>query len=336
MKKTKAQQIVPHKFEPKLAVNNTMRVFIQPQVMRDMQTIISLTDEEIAFMGLVRNHDDRAYEIYELLLPKQDIASHTCELSPEGMGELAEKLIAERPEEYNNLRAWFHSHHTMGVDSSSQDDNQWKELAANCEDYFIRGICNKKGDLKLDINLISIGYNVTDIPWVVIQAGEDKKEFWQKEFDEKVSHLAHTQIGFDSDDWQHGNYWKGGHRQNYNNLIGYAENLFNEGWRCDPQAAITKTSLKLRADNGVTTYRQCSKFTYEDIEKMTLEAKTEIETDADILQEAILYNEQGWTTVVGGTIGIKREDPKTKMYEHDTVSHAVFVEMQNLEFDMEA
>jgi hypothetical protein len=44
-----------------------------------------------------------------------------------------------------SLRLWGHSHHTMGISPSGQDEEQGLSRVKACQDYYIRVICNKSG-----------------------------------------------------------------------------------------------------------------------------------------------------------------------------------------------
>jgi hypothetical protein len=62
----------------------------------------------------------------------------------------------EDEEKYNTVRMWGHSHHSMGVSPSGQDDTQFNTFIERfngepINPYFIRVIMNNKGVIKADI-----------------------------------------------------------------------------------------------------------------------------------------------------------------------------------------
>ncbi len=290
----KITPLSPHEFKPIVSINNKTYIYIQPQALRDLQTIIHLTSLEIGALGLVKTHKGNVFEIYEIILPKQEIAMATCEMTPDGMGEVAEQLITDRPDEYNNLRIWIHSHHTMGISPSTQDNNQWKELTANCNDYFIRGICNQKGDLKLDINLISEGIQIIDVPWAVIQTGNNNRDKWIEEFEAKCKPITYATNSYDWHDNWRDNRKRHGHKTPA--PTAHAKRLFKQGWRCNPMSAIAKNSLTKTDDLGTSRYRTVSVFIYEDIETLELDKlnKKQTPTKAENIQEAMNWIAQNW------------------------------------------
>lgn len=125
-------------------------ILFTPVALKWIKAMVECHDGEVGFMGLV-NEINGSYVITEIFYPKHClVTSTTCEISPEGEVEIAQKLIdANRIDDVAKVRFWGHSHHTMGTTPSGQDDTQALEKMKNNGAYFIRAICNKEGELSV-------------------------------------------------------------------------------------------------------------------------------------------------------------------------------------------
>ena len=105
---------------------------------------------EVGFMGVVEEIGGK-YVISEIFYPKHCLAtSATCEIAPEGMTGIAQKLIEQdRVDDIGKVRFWGHSHHTMGTSPSGQDDSQALEMMNSSGAYLIRAICTKNGEMSV-------------------------------------------------------------------------------------------------------------------------------------------------------------------------------------------
>ena len=121
-----------------------------PKALKWIKAMVEEHSEEVGFLGIVREVDS-SYVIDEIFYPKHCLAtSSTCEIAPEGEVELAQYLIDNnRVEDVARVRFWGHSHHTMGTTPSGQDDDQALQKMNNNGAYFVRAICNKKGEMSV-------------------------------------------------------------------------------------------------------------------------------------------------------------------------------------------
>src|SRR5690554_812803 len=55
----------------------------------------------------------------------------------------------------------------MGITPSGQDDKQMEEFSKNGHDFFIRLICNKKGELAVDVYDYENGMEFHNAPWLI-------------------------------------------------------------------------------------------------------------------------------------------------------------------------
>lgn len=174
------------------------KIFISRKAYEDMQYIVGLADEEVGWLGTVYRRD-KNFLIDEIFLVEQETNTMTCEMLPEGVANLATELLKREngTEVYNALRFWGHSHIRMETSPSSQDNKQMEDFLENCEDFFIRGILNKKGRIELDLYLVESNFCLFDCEWELEANGDDDRlAFWEKEIEKKVK-------GFSRGSWGH-------------------------------------------------------------------------------------------------------------------------------------
>ena len=129
--------------EPKIYMSNRAAIWISKMV--------ELHTTEVGFYGTVSEHEDNKYVIEDIFYPKHnELNGGTCEISTEGLFDIAEYLIGKgREDEIDIMRMWGHSHHTMGTSPSAQDESMGIELARDNGEYLIRLITNKKGEFNI-------------------------------------------------------------------------------------------------------------------------------------------------------------------------------------------
>jgi hypothetical protein len=137
------------------------QIQMSAEIKRKMELIIHSVDTEIGWMGKVDRHRNGVYVITEVYVPKQEVNGGTCEITEDGLAELATDILEkDGMEEYNKLRLWGHSHPTFSTSPSGQDNTQMKDLFKNVKDFFVRLIANKKGEYnftiyEMDRNLVT-------------------------------------------------------------------------------------------------------------------------------------------------------------------------------------
>ena len=115
--------------------------------LRWIKALVDNHSEEIGFFGLVDERPNSTYFIREIFYPKhQLVTAGTCEISPEGETQIVSWLCDHgRTDDLGKLRLWGHSHHTMGVSPSGQDETQALERMKQNQAPLIRVIVNKNG-----------------------------------------------------------------------------------------------------------------------------------------------------------------------------------------------
>ena len=158
------------------------------QVLAKFKGYVDNCSLEIGWLALVKIDAQGRYIVYDTLLPHQNVSAVTTDLMESGLQEVGEEILATRPDEFNNVRCWCHSHVNMQVCPSGTDDNTFEQFYENCE-YFIRVICNKKGDMRVDFVDLEKETRFDNINWYILLSKETEVlnnsiEKYQKEIDE--------------------------------------------------------------------------------------------------------------------------------------------------------
>lgn len=187
-------------------------LYISPTAYSKMFSYVQLHSKEIGWMGSVDRVDNMTYVLKDVYLLKQKAHGTTCELDPEAILEICEQRIEKG--EYD-IFLWGHSHATMGVNPSSQDNKEHSGFMDK-NSFFIMLIMNK--DSKL---FISIGDNEEGVFYDNIEYSigyPEEVEAVKEEIKTKVSELPAYQS----------NYWsKGGYR---NPNTEYWDDEYYSGW----------------------------------------------------------------------------------------------------------
>jgi len=141
----------------KLDVTNPPLIIFSAEALRWMKAMVEVHTEEIGWFGIVdkiRRNDADAYYVRRIIYPKHCLVTgSTCEISPEGEAEMAQDLLTNTPDDFAKMKLWGHSHVHMQVSPSNQDEEQaerWvRDMLGRKDAYFIRVICNKKGEIGL-------------------------------------------------------------------------------------------------------------------------------------------------------------------------------------------
>jgi len=174
------------------------KIYISKDALKDMYVIVQSCSEEVGWLGTV-DRVEGGFHIKEIFVPDQEVHSTTCEISPDGVSEVAMRLLKRKNGDkmVNSLRFWGHSHVNMGVFASQQDEDQFEEFYDNC-DFFIRGVFNKKGETYFTIYLREEKVIIDDAAWMVLDgelfdAGRVKRI--QSRIKDRVKHKSyvHTQ-----------------------------------------------------------------------------------------------------------------------------------------------
>lgn len=124
-------------------------VYYHRRAWEKMWKYIDLCSQEVGWLGTVEEIEGGNYYITDVFLLEQEVSGATTDIESDAIAHLALQL-EEQGIDSSTLRFWGHSHVNMGVTPSGQDESQTQEYIEDCH-YFIRGIYNKKRDMKVDV-----------------------------------------------------------------------------------------------------------------------------------------------------------------------------------------
>lgn len=154
-------------------------ILIDEVALNKMFLYVSECPDEIGWLGTA-THDDseNTYSIHDVYLFKQQVHATTTEIKPEGLELFATEILQEPNgvEIWNNIRMWGHSHVNMGLTPSAQDNKQMQEFSEIGQEWFIRLIANKKGELCVDLFHYTKGLYFTNVPWEILEDLEEASE----------------------------------------------------------------------------------------------------------------------------------------------------------------
>lgn len=171
------------------------KVYITTNAYAKMTHIVNMCNKEVGWLGTAEwVKDNNLIVISDILLFNQEVSRTTCEITPEGLAKFAEEILQQENgiEIWNSIKLWGHSHVNMGVSPSGQDDSQMKVFADH-NDWFLRIIANKSGELKIDLYDYESNLSYLDLKWeLFIPELIASKEFIESEIKEKVKEKTYS------------------------------------------------------------------------------------------------------------------------------------------------
>ncbi len=196
------------------------RIILSPEAAAKMDSLVSCCTIEISwYCTSTKIGED--YRIDNVFVPPQLCSFggtdfFEADLFSAFMGENG-KISPENLAMISSLHVWGHSHHHMQVNPSGIDERQTNEFIDKIPDYFIRLICNKRGDMHSSLYLFDRGL-VLHQPKLVIEKpkkSQGRYEIFAKElhpFDDwaikeintKVTRRSYTYRPpeIDEEDWE--------------------------------------------------------------------------------------------------------------------------------------
>lgn len=152
----------------KVRATHIPTVHINEKALQKMFIYTDEVSDEVGWLGTAYR-DDNIFYIEDVFLFDQEVHGATTEITPEGLADFATELMQQPDgmEIWNNLKMWGHSHVNMSITPSGQDDKQMEEFSKNGHDFFIRLICNKKGELAVDVYDYKNGLEFHNAPWLI-------------------------------------------------------------------------------------------------------------------------------------------------------------------------
>jgi hypothetical protein len=150
--------------------------------------LVDKCSKEVGWFALVDyDETNNSFTITEIVIPNQEVTAAETDIGKEDLADAAMELI-EQGKDTSKMYAWFHSHVDMGVSPSGQDEYQVEDFLEDLADQpevpaFIRGIQNKKGDLKIDVYYIQHGIAYQNVNFYVIH---DDDPQWYKDIEAEI------------------------------------------------------------------------------------------------------------------------------------------------------
>lgn len=130
--------------------------------------------DEVGWLGTAMQLDDGTFLIEDIFILEQEVTGTVTEITNAGLAKFMRRIMSQPngAEIWNKIQYWGHSHDDMGVSPSGQDNNQMDLFAKSGHSWFIRSICNSKGDMKIDLyffNEEEVWIIFPNIEWEVVQ-----------------------------------------------------------------------------------------------------------------------------------------------------------------------
>jgi len=128
------------------------RVFYTDVAWSKLQLAIHHCAKEVGWFGTVERTQSGNFLITDIFVLKQEVTAATTEIDGDALNALYEELF-QQGKDPNQLRYWGHSHVNMAVSPSINDEEMVQEYVEDlgADDFFIRGIYNKRGASKVDV-----------------------------------------------------------------------------------------------------------------------------------------------------------------------------------------
>lgn len=155
-----------------------------------IETAVQYCNDEVSWLGICTKEETN-YLVHEIFIPEQEVHATTTEMTPNGLAQLYLGLI-EQGVDTNQLCYHGHSHNSMGVSPSGQDNKEFKSFDSRLP-FFIRSIHNKKGEVRADVIDRERGISMEDVVTQIWYASDnDIIEKVKVDVDENVSKLVST------------------------------------------------------------------------------------------------------------------------------------------------
>ena len=185
----------PHTFQTEVRMGRSRdgvrvpRIVLAEQAYDKTVHFVDIAPEEVGWLGTVEQLRDGRYLIKDMWLFEQAVHGTTTRIDPDGLAQFMEahRGTPEGDDIWENTRFWGHSHVNMDVFPSMRDDDQMEEFRTCGQEYFIRGIHNKRGKIKFDFYDFQHGIVFIDVPWEKLDTVDPQmRDEIQEEFDENV------------------------------------------------------------------------------------------------------------------------------------------------------
>jgi proteasome lid subunit RPN8/RPN11 len=173
----------------KLMRDASYNVYILPDARAKMEMYCELCEKEIGWLGFVKKFPGTGYLITDVVLLKQEVHATTTEIDPQALLEFWGSTPVEQQVD---IKLWGHSHVNMSPTPSGQDDSQM-DYFKDGNDWFIRLITNKKGDMNITIYDYANGIEIhDDVLYTYNPKRAELRTAIEAEIKEKVKEKTYT------------------------------------------------------------------------------------------------------------------------------------------------
>lgn len=155
-------------------------IFITADAYIKMRKLVSDTSTEIGWYGTVTKQPglDEVYIIDDIIVYPQRVTGATCEQDDDKMFNFEMSLTTDQ---VNHKRFQGHSHVNMGVTPSGVDEQFYRDLLTQVNDYFIITVTNKREEYTTRFYDIVNNIVYSDLPIRVITENGGILDTWYEE-----------------------------------------------------------------------------------------------------------------------------------------------------------
>jgi len=162
------------------------RVWMDPAAHEKLWAWTRMAKGEVSMLGLVEEIEGQPC-ISDLFLVKQTCTPASTDMDQGDVAKLMVELAAK--DQSDQLRAWVHSHGTLDVFWSTQDDSTIEDLAG--DPYLVSVVVNKAGKVKARVDLFKpVRVTVDEVPVEVLIPDMGLESHCENEFKDKVTEEA--------------------------------------------------------------------------------------------------------------------------------------------------
>ncbi|MDR2540951.1 MAG: hypothetical protein LBD11_04130 [Candidatus Peribacteria bacterium] len=184
----KFYNFVPEKFESQPfghTGQTTVRITKYPKIIftkkmdKMIRKIVGLAPEEIGWFCGVRRDElhPEQFWVENIYILDQKTSPANCTLDSKDLARLMEELVAKGEEgeaELERIKFWGHCHVKFEVNPSSQDVQTFDKFGLP-EEFYIRGIFNKLGAVRLDLMVKAFGLFFENVEFMVSDPEFDRE-----------------------------------------------------------------------------------------------------------------------------------------------------------------
>lgn len=155
-------------------------IYITADAYIKMRKLVSDTSTEIGWYGTVTKQPglDEVYIIDDIIVYPQRVTGVTCEQDDDKMFNFEMSLTTEQ---VNHKRFQGHSHVNMGVTPSGVDEQFYRDLLTQVNDYFIITVTNKREEYTTRFYDIANNIVYSDLPIRVITENGGILDAWYED-----------------------------------------------------------------------------------------------------------------------------------------------------------